>query len=179
MIRLRAFEARPVGAGTDHGLTLGAQLVGQAVDDLLIGANDEEIGVEFGRGGRHALDAVGGDARVAGSHDDVRALGQSPRQGVLARARADDDTAPHEGRTNCSRPGPTPTTEMVTPVVCSRNVTYCLAASGKVRVLRRRGDVRVPTGQDFVHGCHLVQYRLVIRRIVVANAVRLVGDADL
>ena len=75
-------------------------------------------------GGRvDAGDTVGRDARVAGRDDDVRALGQGPGQRVFARARADDDAAPHEGRTNCSRPGPTPTTEMVTPVVCSRNRT--------------------------------------------------------
>ena len=60
---------------------------------------------------------------VARGDDDLGALGEGPGERVLARARADDDAASHAVRTNCSRPGPTPTTEMGTPVVSSRNLT--------------------------------------------------------
>ena len=127
---LGSFELGAVGARAKDGLPLGPQIIGEPVDHLLIGPDDEEIGLELRRGRRDARDAVRRDTGVPRRHDDLSALREGPRQCVFTRARANDDAAPHEGRTNCSRPGPTPTTEMVTPVVASRNFTYALALSG-------------------------------------------------
>ncbi len=138
--RLRSFEAGSVGAGAEHETAVGAQLVGQAVHQRLLGADHEQVGVDVfrriggdgdgkarageGEVGRvRSVGRMGRHAGIAGGHHHVGGAGQRQRQGVLTPARADDADFHAANRTNCSRPGPTPTSLMGTPIWSAKKAT--------------------------------------------------------
>ena len=98
-------------------------MIGEPVDEGYLRTDDEEVRVEFARGRRDARQSVCRDPGVAGV-TRTSALFASAHARACSRAPdPDDDAARHEVRTNCSRPGPTPTTEIVTPIRSSRKRT--------------------------------------------------------
>ena len=123
-VGLRALRScAPSYPGTDDHFALRAKPVRETVHQRRLGSDDEEVGLELRCRRGHTRDAVCRDAVIARSDDDVRALRQNVRERVFSRAGSDDDAARHAVRTNCSRSGPTPTTEIVTPIFSSRNRT--------------------------------------------------------
>src|SRR5205085_3110696 len=124
--------ASAVGARSEDELALGPEAVGQPRHERRLGPDHEQVGVDlFGPGGDRS-----GDPWVPGRGHDVGRASQDVGQRVLPAAPADDADL-HDSEawrsanwTNCSRPGPTPTSLIGTPACRDRNSTYALAAEG-------------------------------------------------
>ena len=132
----------PSAPGPNTRRPAGPQPVGQPVDQRGLGPDDVEVGVDLlGRGG-HAGDGVAlggpaGDPGVARGHHHVGGAPEHHGQGVLPPARSDHAHGRMPGRspgrrrgaahaakrTNCSRPGPTPTSRTGVPICSARKCT--------------------------------------------------------
>ena len=104
-------------------------------DERRLGAHHDEVGADRGREGRdgravHRVDVVEGghdaDARVAGCGVHLGHRGvtrQREGEGVLTPSGADDEGLHPWTTTVCSRPGPTPTPQILAPDIPSRAST--------------------------------------------------------
>ena len=96
--RLRAFDARRLRTGAEHGDPVSPQLVADARDKRAFGPDHDEVGIEREGQCEQPVCVVGahgvalaecGDARVAGGGMElrqVRAASEAPREGMLTRA---------------------------------------------------------------------------------------------
>ena len=144
---LRPLEERPVGPRADHPRARGPQPVGQPVDQRPLGPDHHQVGLDLlgrgrGDGDAVALAVVAGMPGLPGVTTTSAVRASTRGQGVLAAARAHhaDRGRPggrHRGGpagawrarhavakdTNCSRPGPTPTSRTSTPTWAARKAT--------------------------------------------------------
>ena len=125
-----------------------------------------------------------GDARVARRDDDLVCRARRARRRARARGRRSrrrrpaSIVRPRSART-ARGPGPTPTSRTGTPTCCCEEREVVARRGGQVVRLGHRRQVGAPAGQLLVDGRDLVQHRLVVRHVVEALTVELVGDADL
>ena len=82
---LRALQARAVAAGPDDEPAAGTQLVGEPVDEGLLGTDDVEVGVDLERGRAGRGDPRRAHRIGAGCDRDVRGARQREGERVLAR----------------------------------------------------------------------------------------------
>ena len=137
-----------------------------------------------------------GDPGVARGHHHVGGAAEHQGQGVLAPARSDhahrarsrpgrSPAAPARSpahaakRTNCSRPGPTPTSRTGVADLLGQEVHVVAGRLGQVADLGGARDVGLPPGQLLVDRGDLVEDRLVVGRVGEPLAVGLVGHAHL
>src|SRR5262249_52111106 len=100
---LRAFDPRPRGPGAEDEEVRGAQLVGEAEAERLLGADDDEVDglalreLDEGRdvvrrdGDVRRVLRGAGISRSAQELRSERGLGELPDQRVLAASAADDE----------------------------------------------------------------------------------------
>ena len=134
-----------------------------------------------------------GDPGVARGHHDVGGAARGPgpgraparpsrRRRPCARSGVPGVTrgAAHAAkRTNCSRPGPTPTRRTGDADLLGQEVHVVAGRLGQVAELGGPRDVGLPPGQLLVDRGDLVEDRLVVGRVGEPLAVGLVGHAHL
>ena len=108
---LGPLEPGPVGAGAEHEAAIGAQLVGQAVHERLLGADHEQIGVDV-LGGVGAVTVTG--SADPGEVRRVGRLGRVRRHARVARGHHHLGGAGQDSARACSRPA-RPTTQTFMP----------------------------------------------------------------